>query len=369
MRTVNKSKDKRIAVFHNYLDNIGGAEKVGLTLARDLPADIYTTVANKTAIRKMGFNQKVRRIGWIPVNAPFRQQLALLRFRHLNLKNKYDQFIIDGDWAMSGSVLNKPNIWYVHSPIREIWDLYNYTRKNNVSPIKRPAFDAWVLYNRHLNKKYVKHVNRLVCNSENVKQRIKKYLKRNAKVINPPIDTKEYEFKSYGNYWLAVNRLITHKRVELQLKAFAKMPKKKLIIVGSFEQSKHFLAYKKYLMKIKPPNVTILHHVDDNIIKDLYANARGFITTSKNEDFGMTPVEAMSCGKPVIAPNEGGYKETVIDGETGILINNINVEKLVEAVKDIDKNPEQYKKACLKRAKQFDTKVFIKRMREELNQL
>ena len=119
-----KSFNKKIAIFHNFMDNIGGAERVGLILARELKADFYTTNIDEEKIKKMGFsNIKLKSIGKVPINAPFRQQIALWRFRLLNLKNKYDYYIIDGDWAMSGAVKNKPNLWYVHSPIREIWDL------------------------------------------------------------------------------------------------------------------------------------------------------------------------------------------------------------------------------------------------------
>jgi len=357
----------KIAVFHNYMDNIGGAERVGLTLARELNADIYTTNIDREKIHKMGFSDiNITSIGKIPVNAPFRQQLALYKFRKLHLKDKYDFYIIDGDWAMSGAVNNKPNLWYVHSPIREIWDLYTYTRKNNVPWFAKPVFDAWVFYNRYLNKRYLKHANKVICNSENTRKRIKKYLKRDAVVIHPPIETSKFHYKKNGDYWLSVSRLITHKRVDMQLKAFEKLPEEKLVIVGSYEQSRHFKAYANYIKKIKPKNVEILSWVDNKTLINLYANCKGFITTSKDEDFGMTPVEAMASGKPVIAPNEGGYKETVVDGITGKLINNITVDKVVQAIKDIGKNPKKYKNVCLKQAKKFDTSIFIKKIKEEI---
>ena len=150
------------------------------------------------------------------------------------------------------------------------------------------------------------------------------------------------------------------------MKAFQKLPKEKLIVVGSYEQSRHFKAYANYIKKVKPKNVQLLHWVDFNTLVDLYANCKGFITTSKDEDFGMTPVEAMASGKPVIAPNEGGYKETVVDGITGKLINNITVDKLVQAIKEIGKNPKKYKNACLNQAKKFDTSIFIKKIKEEI---
>jgi len=361
-------KPEKIAIFHNYMDNIGGAEIVGLTLARELKADIYTTNIDREKIRKMGFSDvNIISIGKIPINAPYRQQIALWKFRNLNLKDKYDFYIIDGDWAMSGAVLNHPNLWYVHSPIREIWDLYPYIRNNLLNLwVKRFVFDFWVKLNRYLNKKYIKHVQKIVCNSKNTQGRVKKYLKRDSIVINPPIDTSKFYCRKAGNYWLAVNRLYYHKRVDLQVKAFSKLSNEKLIIVGCYENAKHFEEYAKKIMKIKPKNVEILKEIPEAELAELYANCKGFITTAMDEDFGMTPVEAMASGKPVIAANEGGYKETVIDGITGKLINNINEEKLIEAIKEIGKNPKKYKSACLKQAKKFDIKLFIKKIKEQI---
>ena len=363
----------KIAIFHNFLDNIGGAEIVGLTLAREFDADIYTTNIDKEKIIKMGFEDVLPRlysIGKVPINAPLRQQFVLWRFLRLNLGRKYDFYIIDGDWAMSGAVNNKPNLWYVHSPIREIWDLYRYTRQNRVAWYKRPLFDLWVIYNRYLNKKYLKEVNFLACNSENTKDRINKFLQKEAVVINPPIETSKFKFGKFGNYWLSVNRLIIHKRIDLQLKAFAELPKEKLIIVGSYEQSNHFKKYAEYCKKIRPPNVEIKSWVSQDELVELYANCKGFITTSRDEDFGMNVVEAMASGKPVIAPNEGGYKETVINGETGILIDDINEEKLILAIKELNKkiesNPPLFKESCQNQAENFDTKIFIDRIKNQI---
>lgn len=356
----------KTAIFHNYMDNIGGAERVGLTLARELNGDMYSTAVNQDAISNMGFDVKVKSIGWIPVNAPLRQQMALWRFRKFNLRRRYDYYIIDGDWAMSGAVNNKPNMWYVHSPIREIWDLYEYTRKHNVPFYAKQIFDLWIYFNRYLNRKYVKHVGKIVCNSINTQNRIRRYLKRDAVVINPPIETEQFHFKKSGDYWLSVNRLITHKRVELQMKAFSKLLDEKLIVVGCFEKSRHFTEYAKYIKRIKPDNVTLLKSVPFNELVELYANCKGFITTSKNEDFGMTPIEAMASGKPAIAPNEGGYKESIIDDATGRLIDDIDAEKLIKAIKEVGKEPLRYKKECLKQAKKFDVKVFIKKIKREI---
>jgi len=367
---------KKIAIFHNFMDNIGGAEIVDLILARGLNADIYTTNFDKDKIKKMGFEDvspRIFSIGKIPINAPFRQELAYWKFRKLNLGKRYDFYIVAGDWAMAGAINNKPNFWYVFSPMREIWDLYKYTRNNSVTFLKRPLFDLWVLYRRYLIKKDTRRIKNIFCISQNVQKRVKKYLKREGEVIYPPIETSKFKYKKMGDYWLSVNRLINHKRIDMQLKAFEKLPNEKLIIVGSYEKSKHFQEYANYCKKIKPKNVEILSWVDDKKLIELYSSCKGFITTALDEDFGVTPIEAMASGKPVIAPNEGGYKETILDGKTGRLIENINSNKLIEAIKEVNEelkeNKLKYKNNCLKQAKKFDTKIFIDRIEKEIEKI
>jgi glycosyltransferase involved in cell wall biosynthesis len=362
----------KIAVFHNFMDNIGGAEIVCLTLARELNADLYTTNINPENIEKMGFADvlpRIKSIGKVPKDSPQRQQLTSLKFRKLNLRGKYDFFIIGGDWAISGAMKNKPNIYYCHTPLRELYDLKKFVRKEMMPFWKRPIFDFWTAFNIYLNRKYVRNAGRIYCNSENTRKRIKEYLKQDAEVIYPPIDTKRFQSRKSKDFWLSVNRLLKAKRVDLQLKAFKKLPNQKLVIVGSYEKgSQHFKEYISYLNKIKPKNVEILNWADDKKLKKLYSECKGFITTAKDEDFGMTAVEAMAAGKPVIAPDEGGYKESVINGKTGILIDNIDEDKIADSLKrisrELEKNPGKYRNECIKQAKKFDVSVFIGKIKD-----
>ncbi len=359
----------KIAIFHNYMDNIGGAEIVTLTLAKELNATIYTTNINLEKIEKMGFkNIKIKSIGRVPINAPFKQQLSFLKFRNLSLKNKYDLYIISGDWAMSGSINNKPNLWYAHSPLNELWEFKDYI-KSKLPFYQRPIYELWAKFNRTLNISYLKHITRILANSQNTKNRIKKYYNKEAKIINPPTTTKNYNNSKNKNYWISVNRLFENKRIDLQIKAFKKLPDENLIIVGSYEKAKHFQKYANHIKKIKPKNVQIVSWISDDELKELYSNAKGLIATARDEDFGMSPIEAMASGKPVIAANEGGYKETITK-DTGILIDHIDESKIVESIKEINKNlekdPEFYKENSQKRARQFDTKIFIEKIKEEI---
>jgi glycosyltransferase involved in cell wall biosynthesis len=362
----------KIAIFHNFMDNIGGAEIVCLYLTRELNADLYTTNIDKEKIEKMGFEDvipRIKSIGKVPKEAPFRQQLTFMKFRRLNLKGKYDFFIIGGDWAIPAAVNNKPNLEYFHSPLNEIWAFRDYTRKS-LKLWMKPIYQMWTAYIRILYKKYFKHVEKRVCNSENTLNRIKKYLNSDAKIIFPPVDIKKYHSGKSENFWLSVNRLVNHKRVDIQLNTFKTIPAEKLVIVGSYEQSKSFLQQKKYLESILPKNVEVIHWAEDKILVKLYSKCKGFITTAKDEDFGMTAIEAMASGKPVIAPKEGGYKESVLNGKTGILIEDINEDNLADAIKqmskELEEHPEKYKNNCIKQAKKFDITSFIKQIKEEI---
>ena len=129
------------------------------------------------------------------------------------------------------------------------------------------------------------------------------------------------------------------------------MPDKKLKIAGRI--------YPSYeaLVKSAPPNVEFLGTVTDNDLTSLYGNCRGFLTTAIDEDYGLTPLEAMACGKPVVAAKEGGYLETVVDEHTGLLVAP-DPFSIREAVCFIDKNPEFYAEASRLQAARFDYKLF-----------
>lgn len=358
----NRRKDLKIAVVHHCMDTIGGAEKVTLTLVKDLNAHLITTDYDHYAFEKQGFtNIPVVSMGKIPARVKNKQQYALLLFLTKKLP-PYDLYIICSSWAMSALVRNKPNICYLHSPIREIWDLSQSIRNTKKLLHQRLLFDAYVTAHRLLNHWFIKHTPFILCNSTNTQRRTIQYLGRDSLLIYPPVEVKKIQYESTGDYWLSVNRLCDHKRIDLQLSTFKELKDEKLIIVGSYGKSLADQAFVKKIRKMKPENVEIKSFISESEKEQLYANCKAFITTSKDEDFGMNAVEAMAAGKPVVAVNEGGYKETVIHGKTGYLVTP-DKNSIIQGIKKV-KKPQGYKENCEKQAEKFSRERFVEEIKQ-----
>jgi glycosyltransferase involved in cell wall biosynthesis len=175
-------------------------------------------------------------------------------------------------------------------------------------------------------------------------------------IIYPPVDTTHYTFKGYDTFWLSVNRIYPEKRIELQLDVFRQLPEEKLIIAGSYTLGDHSSQYFEKLQRQLPPNTSMVGEVSEQELVDLYATCKGLICTAIDEDFGITPLEAMASGKPVVAVDEGGFRET-ISPETGILVE-AKRDAIIAAIKKISQNPALFREACISRAKQFDLSIF-----------
>ena len=356
----------RVVIFHDYFGMIGGGEKTALTLAKALDADVVTTDINKEKVAKMGFKDvNFISLGETVKIPPLKQISASFKFARCDFSDKYDFFIFSGNWAHFAARRHKPNLLYCHTLVRTFYDLYDVFLQRQ-SFITGLLFRAWVGMHKPICEYYMNHVDKIVVNSINTQSRIKKYLHCDVEVIYPPVDTFKYNVKDFGDFWLSVNRLYPEKRLELQIEAFRHMPEEELIMVGGYAKGDHASKYAERIRHNLPENVALCGEVTDEELRDLYARCKGYITTAMDEDFGMTPIEAMAAGKPVIAVKEGGYLESVIDGVTGMLVD-ADVESIVKAVGIISKNPEEYKDACLERAKIFDKSVFIKKMKEVID--
>lgn len=357
----------KVAIFHDYMEAIGGAERLVLTLSRALDADIITTNVNSECIKKIGFpEERIISLGTLVPDAPFKQMHATARFA-LSRFDDYDFYIFSGNWSHYAAIRHKPNLMYCHTPVRIFYDLKDYFLMNQKTEGHRMLAKAWISLHGHLDRRSINNIDKIVVNSQNTRRRVKRYYNRDAVIIYPPIATRKFKYISSGSYWLSVNRLYPEKRIPLQIEAFRKIPEEELRIVGGYSESGLNRRYLSYLCD-KPSNVVFLGTVSDEALADLYGRCKGLICTSIDEDFGMAAVEAMAAGKPVIAVAEGGYLESLIDGVTGSLIE-ASTDRLVEAVKAISgKGDDSYRDDCRKRAELFDEEIFVSHIKEVIEE-
>lgn len=231
----------------------------------------------------------------------------------------------------------------------------------------------------------VSFIEKIVVNSQNVQQRVQRYYGKDSVIIHPPVespvkfprldkkDEEDLHIKKIikNGFWLSVNRLTPEKRIHIQIESFKKdkLLGETLLIVGGYDTNSNRLVTS--LIEQAPKNVHILGSVSHDTLTYLYSTCKGLITTALDEDFGMNVIEAMSYGKPVVAPREGGYKETILHNETGILIDNLNPETLANSINtvksNITKNPNFYVKKASKRAELFNSKHFAENIKKEIH--
>ncbi|MFQ5552707.1 MAG: glycosyltransferase [Thermoplasmata archaeon] len=179
--------------------------------------------------------------------------------------------------------------------------------------------------------------------------------------------TDRFGFRELGSFWLSVNRLYPEKRIHLQLDIFRQLPGERLVVAGGWAQGDPSARYAQTLNP--PPNVQLLGEVSEDVLADLYARCRGLIATARDEDFGLTPLEAMAAGKAVIATREGGYLETVQEGETGWLLP-ADAGAFAAKIQSLDDEALlAMRDACERRAGLFDEERFVVRMRGILDDL
>ena len=353
----------KVAIFHDYFGAIGGGERVVTTLADIFAGDIVTT--DSDALKKLQFKGNVVQLGATFKLPPIKQFSAQKKFYFCNLSDQYDFFIFSGYWSRYAAHLNHPNLWYCYSPIRPFYDLYDIFLQRQKNILTRQAFRLWVYSLRWYDKKSIQNIDQIIAISQITKARIERYLNYQASIIYPPVDTSKFRYRESGNFWLSVNRLYPEKRIELQIESFRRMPDQNLVIAGGFSKGDHAEKYTRHMLKDLPDNVRILGEIGEKELIDLYASCRGLICTALNEDFGLTPLEAMASGKPVVAVNEGGFCETVTT-ETGRLVNPI-ISDIIYAVREVSSEADSFRKACEARAQLFDIAIFAEKMKAAVN--
>jgi len=352
-------KNIKIALVHDFLTEYGGAERVLETLVEMYPsAKVYTSYFDKSKFGKGGIylteteivESFFQKIPMFPkILSPMRI-FAPMVFMKFDLSG-YDLVISSTNTYFAKAVnFTGVHICYCHTPPRY---LYGYPtarnwKKSFAGRIVGEFMNFWL---RQVDFKVSQKPTVMIANSKEVQKRIQKFYRRDSIVVYPPIDIKKAILPQKGEYYLIVSRLARAKRVDLVVLA-AKKLNINLVIVGSGIEMES-------LKQIAGNKTKFLGFVPDDELWSVYAKAKAFIFSAEEEDFGMTAVEAMAAGKPVIALRQGGVKESVIDGETGIFFDEASVESLISAIKKFEKMKFDTHK-ILERSKEFSKEEFEK---------
>lgn len=325
----------KVAIVQEWLVTVGGSDKVVKAILDVFPdADIYTLVAKKEVCDELG-------IPWEKVHTSFIQKMPLGTKKHRAYLPLFpfaiEQFdlrgydvVISSSHCVAKGVLTKSDqlhICYCHSPIRYCWDMYNeYLEESHLDK----GFKSWLVRLmlhpiRQFDAIAGSRVDYYISNSDYVGQRIRKTYRRKATTIHPNIDISNFELcNDKKEYYLASSRLVAYKKIDTIIEAFNQMPDKKLVVIGG---GPNLEAYRK----LANDNVTVMGYQPFDVLKDKMQHAKAFVFAA-DEDFGMIPIEAQSCGTPVIAYGHGGSLETVNGGKTGLFFNEQTPEAIVEAV-------------------------------------
>ena len=325
----------QVAIVQEWLVTVGGSDKVVKAILDVFPdADIYTLVAKKEVCEELG-------IPWEKVHTSFIQKMPLGTKKHRAYLPLFpfaiEQFdlrgydiVISSSHCVAKGILTKADqlhICYCHSPIRYCWDMYNeYLEESHLDK----GFRSWLVRLmlhpiRQFDAIAGSRVDYYISNSDYVGQRIRKTYRRKATTIHPNIDISNFELcNDKQDYYLASSRLVAYKKIDTIIEAFNKMPDKKLVVIGG---GPNLEAYRK----LAKDNVTVMGYQPFNVLKEKMQHAKAFVFAA-DEDFGMIPIEAQSCGTPVIAYGHGGSLETVNGGKTGLFFNEQTPEAIVEAV-------------------------------------
>ena len=361
------NKNLKVALVHDFLTATGGAERVLEALVEMYPeAPIYTLLYDKEKMRgkfagkeiHTSFLQKFpkflrKRHKWLLPFFPVAPETFDLREFDLVISST-------GAWT-KGIVtrLNTIHISYLHSPMRFVWDKNEeYLGQQKKNFITKFFIRRTLNYIRVWDKVAADRPDHILSNSKYTRERVKKYYGRESEVIYPPACAEASAGKpveiTAKNYFLVVSRLSPYKKIDAVVEAFNKL-ELPLIIAGEGSQE-------KYLKKIANKNIKIIGWQSDDEIKKLYQGARAFIFPGV-DDFGMTPVEAMSYGVPVIAIRQGGVRETVVEGKTGEFFDAATPEVIADGVRRFMEREKDYDREFIKsRAGEFGKERFMKEM-------
>ncbi len=354
------SKKIKVAIVHDFLMQMGGAEKVVEVLHDMFPdAPVYTSAYDKKAMPAKYQTWDIR--------TSFMQKLLMKRHTHrlalLAYPLAFESFdlssydvVISSSSAFAKGVITQPHthhICYTHAPMRYAWTTRSYMQNERLGRALRGLLQPGTHYLRLWDAIATDRVDQLVANSGAVSQRIRKFYRRDCEIVHPPVDTHRFPLSGdKGDYYMIASRFVPYKRLDLAVEAFTRL-NRPLKIAGTGRQMQSLQAK-------AGPSVEFLGHVSDADLPLLMAQAKGYVMPGE-EDFGIAPVEANACGVPVIAYAAGGALDTQRHGETGILFEEQTVDAVCEAVEQAERI--SFDPLFIRdHARNFDTGVFRRKM-------
>ncbi len=322
----------RVALIHYWLTNMRGGERVLEAFCDLFPeATIFTHVVDRSKLSaKLNRHEiKTTFISKFPFATSQYQKLLPFMPRALEELDLSDfDLVISSESGPAKGVITRPDAFhlcYCHSPMRYIWDLYPYYL-DSAGFLARQVFPGIAHRLRTWDVASAARVDHFVANSNFVKQRIKKFYRRDSDVIHPPVPISEFETarsESPQDYYLAAGELVGYKRFDLVVDAFTQLGLP-LKVIGEGEQSKE-------LKRRAGPSIEFLGRVDFDSLKHHFGSCKALVFPGE-EDFGMVPVEVMAAGRPIIAYGKGGALDTVIDPRTGVLFSEQTTASIIDAV-------------------------------------
>lgn len=357
----------KIALVHEHLAQDGGAEKV-LKVFQDLypEAPTYTLVYDKKMANPAFLGKDIRTsfLQKIPLGVKKYKWLLLLMPTAVEGYDlsEYD-VVLSSASAFAKGVITRPktvHICYCHSPTRYLWsDTHSYVGELSFSWLIKKIIPYYLTRLRTWDRLAADRVDEFIANSRTIQKRIYKYYRRDSSVILPPVETTQFAVSDkVDNYYLIGGRLVAYKRYDLAIKAFSKLGIPLKVFGEGPELEK--------LRESAKSNIEFLGKVSAEELKRLYSRCLAFLHPQE-EDFGITAVEAMASGRPVIAYAAGGALETVVPGQTGIFFEDQEWEALADAV--IRFKPEKFNSQGIKKhAFEFDTVSFKERIKNFVDQ-
>ncbi len=350
----------KVALVHDYIKEFGGAERVLKTLSDMYPeAPIYTAFCVKGSTAEKEFRGRKIVESWMAPILKIWRLYSPLRFLTPMIWGSfdfsdYDLVITSCSWYITrGFKVGQKTkvIAYCHTPPRWLYGYETSVGFTKYWPVKIYAKIVGY-FMRKFDYKTAQKINYWIANSKNVSRRIKKFYRKDSIVIYPPIEVEKIKKATKDlkreDYLIVVSRLVGAKGLEETARVMENLGIN-LKIVG---ESNGFADVEEKLKKLSGGNIELTGRVSDEKMYELLGKAKGFIALAREEDFGMTVVEAQAAGLPVIAFNGGGYKESVIEGKTGIFVDSTDEKTLELAVKKL-LNIKWNKEEIVKNAEKF----------------